>query len=133
MAEAQISWKNITITKVPRQFNIGMDEWLEPHLRSDSASCLLTSACKPSSSLKRNLLAESSPSPKKEKMDVGPSKRFLEVTDQELQQLSKPFVPKKTSEQTKWALHNFHCWIESRNSRPEAEKCPEDFLLKMAY
>ena len=123
--------KSIVTKNVPRQFSLEMDEWIEPRLRSDQASWPLTAACKPSPTLKRTLPAEPSPSPKRTKVDVGPSKRFLEVTDQELQELSKPFVPKKTSDQTKWALQNFHSWMENRNSRPEAEKCPEDLLLQM--
>ena len=43
--------------------------------------------------------------------------RFKFIQDNELQELSKGFVPENTAMSTKWARKNFQAWKEARNSR----------------
>ena len=50
------------------------------------------------------------------------------ITDDELSELSKGFVPKNTSNSTSWALRNFKAWEKARNSRLPGERVPPNLL-----
>ena len=67
--------------------------------------------------------------PKESSESLGPTaKRFKFVQDNELQQLSKGFVPKNTATNTKWALKNFQAWKEARNSNLSQDPVPDNLL-----
>ena len=61
------------------------------------------------------------------------SKRFRTLSNEELENISKPFVPKNTETSTRWALENFHCWLKHRNStaKEDEDKCPVTLLEDM--
>lgn len=122
--------KNIKIKRVPSCFSLGMDDWLEPHLVNDSSTSEL-SPTSPSTATAPKLCAMYAPPSKKAKLDLKPSQRFVKLTDKQLQELSKPCIPKKTLDATNWALNNFKSWMEYRNKQPGTEKCPENLLLEM--
>ena len=50
------------------------------------------------------------------------------VSDDELQELSKGFIPKNTDTNTKWAVKNFTEWMKARNERCPNEPVPPDLL-----
>ena len=65
----------------------------------------------------------------KEDKSGADSKRFKTfITDDELADLSKGFVPKNTSNSNGWALRNFQAWAEARNSRLPNDMVPPDLL-----
>ena len=57
-----------------------------------------------------------------------PSKRFKFIDNEELQEMSKGFVPTNTSKNTKWGLNNFEAWKEERNNKYPDDPIPEDLL-----
>ena len=59
------------------------------------------------------------------KRDQLPAKksRSSKLTKAELEDLSKPCVPKNTETSTKWAVENFYSWMSQRNESSD-EKCP---------
>ena len=92
--------KDIVLEKnVPDRFKLGMSEWTD----SDDD--------------KEN--DDFQPPKKRLSLPVHKSKqRFAEVTSsEELDRVSKSFVPKNTEKNTKWALSTFQQWILSRNQR----------------
>ena len=56
-------------------------------------------------------------------------KRFNEVSNTELQHLSKRTVPQNTSLNTRWAMKNFTDWFHTYNLRNPDNVCPEDLIL----
>ena len=56
--------------------------------------------------------------------------RFSKLSNEELDILSKTFIPKNTENSTKWAMDNFMSWMSNRNKSSE-EKCPETLLEDM--
>ena len=57
-----------------------------------------------------------------------PSKRFKFIDNEELQEMSKGFVPTNTSKNTKWGLNNLEAWKEERNNKYPDDPIPEDLL-----
>ena len=58
-----------------------------------------------------------------------PSERFVQfVGDDELSELSKGYTPKNTEANTKWALTNFHAWMQARNKRFPGDPVPSLLL-----
>ena len=61
-----------------------------------------------------------------------PPKRFMTLSSEQLESLSKPSTPKNTKTATKCALDNFYSWMRHRNSTANtADKCPESILEDM--
>ena len=60
-------------------------------------------------------------------------KRFQTLSNEQLESLSKPSIPKNTKTATKWALDNFYSWMRHRNStaKTATDKCPESILEDM--
>ncbi len=138
----------VVIRPEPHCFNIGMDEWIEPHLLTVSAQTSSSSSTplsatpssaplrlssplaisglgpaqlpkKRSSSTPLDSAVEicTVPLPKKLKLEEKPiTSRFHRATEEELELLSKQSIPQKTEDATKWAIHNFHAWVESRKN-----------------
>ena len=59
----------------------------------------------------------------KKKHTRSDSERFRSVSEEELSQLSTPYVPKNTNRSTAWAKSVFDAWMANRE-----EKCPPSFL-----
>ena len=108
---------SVPIRKVPKRFTIGMSDW------TDGSDC---------DDEKENddfrLLRSKRPKHGKQRSE---KQRFGDVTSlEELETISKGFVPKNTTKNTKWAVSTFHQWIESRNKRVSAECIDPDILSK---
>ena len=75
-------------------------------------------------------------SPKKRKhSDVASSsKRFLRMSEKELVNISKPFVPGNTKKNTDWALTVFREWQSASNATvSEGERQCHSDILEKAY
>ena len=92
---------SIDVTKkAPEQFKLGMSDW------TDSDSEKENDDFQPP---KKHLKLPAS---------VKGNQRFTEmVSSEELESISKGFVPKNTEKNTKWAISTFKQWIVSRNQR----------------
>ena len=145
--------ENIVVGPVPAQFNIGMDDWIQEtsppsramalqplpqstqtqsHPHSFSARSIQPH---PSSTAREPHPQRCSSSRTKDHLPQQPpakKSRFSALTEQELEELSKPCVPKNTESSTKWALDNFDSWKNERSrSASNSEKCPETLLEDM--
>ena len=61
-----------------------------------------------------------------------PPKRFMTLSSEQLESLSKPSTPQNSRTVTKWALDNFYSWMRHMNSTANtADKCPESILEDM--
>ena len=141
--------ENIVVGPFPAQFNIGMDDWiqetsppsramaLQPLPRSHPHSFSARSIQPHPSSTARELHPQpcSSSRMKDHLSQQPPAKksRFSALTEQELEELSKPCVPKNTESSTKWALDiGFDSWKNERSrSASNSKKCPETLLEDM--
>ena len=134
--------ENITIGPVPARFSFGMEEWIEPYLRStssrSSSSSTLVDKAKPQTGPKSNephqlqphmhtqrLPTTLQPHPQDYRYEPPTKKnRFSALREEELEGLSKPCIPNTTKNSTKWALENFKSWLSSRKSTNSSDKCP---------
>ena len=74
--------------------------------------------------------------PKKKKMkgidgkEVTQSKRFVAVSEEEMEQICKGFVPKNTKKATSWAVKVFEQWRLQRNemTNDDGKLCPSNLL-----
>ena len=97
-------------------FDLGMGDWMDPP--PNSALCDKENSSAPPA--KRKKLSLAKPDRNKE--------RFSETISQdELEKMSKGFVPDNTAKNTKWATTVFSAWLESRNCRT-GESTPTDYL-----
>ena len=55
--------------------------------------------------------------------------RFKKASNSELQELSKPKMPKNTSTSTRWAMKNLTDWFNHYNAANQENQCPEEVLL----
>ena len=69
-------------------------------------------------------------SPKKKKRCTRkPESRFPTMSEEEIAEISKVFVPSNTAKNTQWAVGVFTEWRSARNSAGGAERlCPVDLL-----
>ena len=147
--------ESLTIHPVLPCFRLGMDERVDEYMKSIESSPSLASAvdCRnPSASVSdvdvgSSLhLWTSQPQPKEygggrkrpplqpHPQNIEPlSKRFKTLNNEELEKISKPFIPKNMVTSTRWALENFHCWLRHRNStaKEDTDKCPVTLLEDM--
>ena len=88
--------ENITIGPVPARFSIGMDEWIEPYIRSTSSrsSSTLVDKARPHQVPKSNKPLQL-PHPQDYQCEP-PTKNscFSALSEEELEGLSKPCIPK---------------------------------------
>lgn len=54
--------------------------------------------------------------------------RFKAITDEKLDTMSKPQVPKNTEKSSRWAMTNLREWYDDYNDRNSSAKCPEELL-----
>ena len=103
-----------TTKKVPEEFKLGMSDWTD----SDSE--------------KEN--DDFQPPKKRQKVPASlkGKKRFTEmVSSEQLETISKGFVPQNTEKNTKWAFSTFRQWIVSQNQRSTVgETIDVDILSK---
>ena len=147
--------EDVVVCPVHANFNIGMDEWLEPKMLgpvyraakqplpdsaakqplpdSDSAKQPRNSDSakqpRPNSAAKRPHTAACPPGPTKKS-------RFASVNEKELDELAKPNIPANTKNSTKWAIDNFNLWRVNlwrvnKNTQTGGDKCPESLLDEM--
>ena len=89
-------------------FNVVPSEWIEPvHVNEDKEN--VDATIQP-------------PQAKRKKLTLAKTKstgeRFSEtVSNEELDKMSRGFVPANTTKNTKWAIGVFKSWLESRNRR----------------
>ena len=68
-------------------------------------------------------------SPKKKRCTRKPESHFPTMSDEEIAEISKVFVPSNTAKNTQWAVGVFTEWRSTRNSAGGAEQlCPVDLL-----
>ena len=88
--------------------------------------------CRPSASLVSSAIEEDDfRSPKKKKRCTRKvESRFPTMSDEEMVEISKVFVPSNTVKNTQWALSCFREWRSARNSAPgDGQRlCPADLL-----
>ena len=72
---------------------------------------------------------ENVPLSKKRKLSLSLKNRFKNVSDSELNELSKVKMPKNTTLSTRWAMKNFIDWFCEYNVKNHDSKCPEEVLL----
>ena len=64
-----------------------------------------------------------------EQTGIENDRRFANfVTDEELADFSKGFVPKNTTSSTSWAIRNYKAWEEARNTSYPSKKVPPNLL-----
>ena len=72
---------------------------------------------------------ENKPPKKKSRLSLGKSRnRFIRVTEHELSEARRGYVPDIASRSTKWAVSNFYSWLTSLDQE-ERGKYPQDILL----
>ena len=54
--------------------------------------------------------------------------RFKAITNEKLDTMSKPQVPKNTEKSSGWAMTNLREWYDDYNDRNSSAKCPEELL-----
>ena len=117
---------------IPPQSSIGMEEWTEPYLASSVSDTSVTSNSQQTDSNSSSAPVDWNPKPRPglEKQQPCPhvpsnnqvhplecepplakESHFSTLSKQELDSLSKAFVPKNTENSTKWALDNFNSWV----------------------
>lgn len=74
-----------------------------------------------------------SPKPKRRKLSLSTNKgkkttRFNFKTQEEIEDLSKGYIPPNTEKNTKWAKSVFTDWVAQRNLKFPDEQCPENIL-----
>ena len=148
--------ENITIHRTSPRFSLGiMEEEIESYFKSleqNTDDVRLDASDKRSLSPRIRATLKSRPGPSSEcmsllprpqptqtnnevllhKRDQLPAKksRFSKLTKAELEDLSKPCVPKNTETSTKWAVENFYSWMSQRNESSD-KKCPQTLLEDM--
>jgi hypothetical protein len=118
-----------------KEMSLGMEDWvdgaleeLESHLASEVGEPIEPHLRPhPNSAESSRGSDECEPRPKKKKVD---NSRYKLLNPEEMDDLSKAFVPKNTLRMTKWSVSNFELWLTNRNKMvsSESEKCPENLL-----
>ena len=66
---------------------------------------------------------------KRRRLSLSLRSRFKDVTNVELEDLSKVQMPKNTSQSTRWAMKNFSDWFNGHNIKNPDDPCPNELLL----
>jgi hypothetical protein len=68
--------------------------------------------------------------PKKKRCTRKPETQFLTMSEEEMAEISKVFVPANTAKNTQWAVSVFREWRSARSSSPDdgQKVCPADLL-----
>ena len=82
--------------------------------------------------IKKGSTSHSPPNPALSEVPPSKKPRFAPpLQPEDLKNLEKPVVPKKTKQATHWAIRVFNDWISERNSKTSSMfQCPSDLLVK---
>ena len=124
--------KNIVVGPVSPRFNIGMDNWIDYDLLSDSAHSNSQESRKRSSDNDSNPQLCKKPALALANEPCPPETfRFAKATKEEIDKYAKQYIPKKTEDSTHWSVRTFRNWMKEHNEHEDNDQIPENILENM--